>query len=81
MRPLATDLHHAIATRMRPFYHVPYAAFASNCMAYSYSSYVHGCLVGLLTILGALKKPFRGVSKIATDRLLWQCIDAFTIEV
>ena len=27
------------------------------------------CLAGLLTILGALNKPFRGVSKIATDRL------------
>ena len=27
------------------------------------------CLAGLLTILGAVNKPFRGVSKIAADRL------------
>ena len=30
---------------------------------------LRGCLAGLLTILGPLNKPFRGVSKITTDRL------------
>ena len=36
------------------------------------------CLAGLLTILEALNKPFRGVSKIATDRLR-QCTDVSSI--
>ena len=39
---------------------------------------LRGCLAGLLTILGALNKPFQGVSKIATDRL-WQCIEVSSI--
>ena len=49
---------------MRPFYHVPYAAFASNWLTTP-----SGCLVGLLTTRGALNQPFRGVTKITTDRL------------
>ena len=36
------------------------------------------CLAGLLTILEALNKPFRGVSKIATDSLR-QCTDVSSI--
>ena len=63
-------LHHARVTQMRPFYHVPCEAFASNWLAPpvwvpGWSAY----LAGLLTILGERNKPFRGVSKIVTDRL------------
>ena len=45
-------LHQIIVTCMWPFGHVPFAAFASNSL-----QLLHGYLTGLLTILGALKKP------------------------